>query len=100
MKKSILIIAVISMMTTFAWSQRICGTMDHLQMQLQQDPSVAQRMQEIETYTQNWIANHPEDTRTVVTIPVVVHVVYNTTAQNITDSKVQAQIAQLNADYA
>jgi len=74
--------------------------MDHLQMQLQQDPSVAQRMQEIETFTQNWIANHPSGERTVVTVPVVVHVVYNTSAQNISDAQVQAQISQLNADYA
>lgn len=89
-----------AMMSNAFSQQRICGTMEHLQWQKQQDPTLELRMQEIETYTQNWIANHPEGLRTVVTIPVVVHVVYNTTAQNISDAQVQAQIAQLNADYA
>ena len=92
--------AIISMIATSAWSQRNCGTMEHLQMQLQQDPSMAQRMQEIETFTQNYIANHPSGERTVITVPVVFHILYNTTAQNITDAKVLAQIDQLNADYA
>lgn len=36
----------------------------------------------------------------VVTIPVVVHVVWQTSAQNIPDAKIQAQIAQLNLDYS
>ncbi|HYV90554.1 MAG TPA: GEVED domain-containing protein [Chitinophagales bacterium] len=100
MRKILLLLVTIFIGTTSAWSQRSCGTMDHLQMQLQQDPSLAQRMQEIETFTQNWIANHPSGERTVITVPVVVHVVYNTTPQNISDAQVQAQINQLNADYA
>ena len=35
----------------------------------------------------------------VAIIPVVVHVVYNTAAQNITDAQVQSQITVLNQDY-
>src|SRR5258706_9080957 len=100
MRKLLLIITVISMTVTSAWSQRSCGTMEHLQMQLQQDPSLAQRMQEIETFTENYISNHPSGERTVVTVPVVFHILYHTTAQNISDAQVQAQIQQLNDDYA
>ncbi len=36
----------------------------------------------------------------MVTIPVVFHVVYNTTAQNISDAKCIAQLNQLNLDFA
>lgn len=35
----------------------------------------------------------------VITIPVVVHVVYNTPAQNISDQQILSQIDVLNADY-
>jgi hypothetical protein len=35
----------------------------------------------------------------VITIPVVVHIVYSSPAQNITDAQVQSQIAVLNKDY-
>ncbi|MCK6601643.1 MAG: T9SS type A sorting domain-containing protein [Bacteroidetes bacterium] len=34
-----------------------------------------------------------------VTIPVVVHVVYNTSAQNISDAQIQSQITVLNQDF-
>jgi hypothetical protein len=74
--------------------------MEHLAWLQQQDPTIAQRLKDIENYTQAYIAANPGETRTVVTIPVVVHVLYNTTAQNISDAQVQAQINQLNADFA
>jgi Pregnancy-associated plasma protein-A/Secretion system C-terminal sorting domain len=35
----------------------------------------------------------------VVNIPVVVHVLYNTAAQNISDAQIASQIAVLNADF-
>ena len=34
-----------------------------------------------------------------VTIPVVVHVLYSTAAENISDAQIQSQIAVLNEDY-
>ncbi len=35
----------------------------------------------------------------VQTIPVVVHVVYNTNSENVSDAVIQSTIAQMNADY-
>ncbi|MBI3301431.1 MAG: hypothetical protein HYZ72_05040 [Deltaproteobacteria bacterium] len=34
-----------------------------------------------------------------VTIPIVVHVVYNTPAENISDAQIKSQIRVLNKDY-
>lgn len=80
--------------------KRNCGTMEHLQWLQQHNPNLAERMSTIENATQAYIASNAGETRVVVTIPVVVHVLYNTTAQNISDAQVQAQISQLNADFA
>lgn len=81
--------------------KRNCGTMEHLQMLKDQDPSVEQNMRDIEQYTAEFIAKGGNSgSRAVVTIPVVVHVLYNTSAQNISDALIQAQIAQLNLDFA
>jgi len=80
-------------------AQRTCGSADYLQQQITADPGRAQRLQQIEQFTSQYIANNAPSTRTVVTIPVVVHVVYNTAAQNISDAMVQAQIDRLNQDY-
>lgn len=78
-------------------AQRVCGTMDHHQMLMNQDPSYAQRIEQIEEHTRQIINNGGE--RVVVNIPVVFHVVYKTSAQNISDALLQAQLNQLNQDF-
>jgi hypothetical protein len=78
-----------------------CSSMEYLQDQIQQDPDLPLRMQAIEQQVQQYIQNNPlEGSRAVVTIPVVVHVIYRTAAQNISDAIIQAQINQLNLDFA
>ncbi|MBC7446539.1 MAG: T9SS type A sorting domain-containing protein [Hymenobacteraceae bacterium] len=64
-------------------------------------------LQQIEQQTRRFIAQRAENAGTanrtsavIVTIPVVVHVLYNTAAQNISDAIVQSQIDVLNRDYA
>lgn len=82
-------------------TKRNCGTMEHLQMLKDLDPVLEQNMRDIEDYTTEYIANGGNSgSRAVVTIPVVVHVLYNTSAQNISDALIQAQISQLNLDFA
>ena len=86
----------------FAQSGRNCGTMHHLEEMQKQDPSLRERMETIERETQQWIStnsNNANKTTVVVTIPVVVHVLYNTASQNISDAQINSQIAVLNADY-
>ncbi len=83
-----------------AAAQRNCGSMEYLQQQMLADPDRASRLEEIETFTQNWITEHGAEDRAVVTIPVVFHVVYANSTQNISDARIQSQLAQLNADYA
>lgn len=80
-------------------AQRVCGSAEHLQQQLQQNPAMAEKMAGIERHTENFVQSNPNGQRLVVTIPVVVHVVYNTTAQNVSDAQIQSQINVLNADF-
>lgn len=81
-------------------AQDRCGTMQHLQMLKQQDPKLEHTMQDIENHVQQYVANwQPDPNRAVITIPVVVHVVYNTAAQNISDAQIQSQITALNNDF-
>ncbi len=81
---------------------RICGSMDNLARLEKEDPGLAARMQQIESMTNAFLLAHKNQNvqNTVITIPVVFHVVYNTTAQNISDAQCQAQLDQLNLDYA
>lgn len=101
MKKTFLIL-LFSVFASTLMAQRNCATMEVLDHQIAADPSYISRMQAIETFTQNYIAQQDlsKSSAVTVTIPVVFHVVYANSTQNISDAKIQAQINQLNLDFA
>jgi hypothetical protein len=77
-----------------------CGTDMKMQEQLAADAELRAVREGIEEFTQRWIEDEQEQAeRVVYTIPVVVHVVYKTAAQNITDEQIFSQIDVLNEDY-
>jgi hypothetical protein len=81
-----------------AVTERKCATQDVLEAQLKADPSLAIRMNQIEEFTQNAILTK----RLVngkIEIPVVVNVLYRTTAENISATQIQSQIDVLNKDF-
>ena len=81
-------------------AQRTCGTVQHEQMLLQNDPHYATHKQVIEQFTQNYIlSGAPHNQRSIITIPVVVHVIYSNAAGNISTAQIQSQIDRLNLDY-
>jgi hypothetical protein len=99
MKKILKLTLVLALSATASYAQRNCGTMDHLHQQLTDDPTMQQRMDEIEAHTQNYILNESDRNTASVTIPVVFHVLYNTSAQNISDARILAQLDVLNKDF-
>lgn len=86
--------------------ERSCASMEVLQQQLAQDPEMAARMEAIERHTQQFHHDHDHEgsDRVVITIPVVFHIIHNGDAlgagENIPDALVQAQLDQLNQDFA
>ncbi len=98
MKNCLLFLLIASI--SFATAQRNCGTVEHFNQLLIEDPALQQARQEIETFTQNFVASGAgNNSRALITIPVVVHVVYNTAAQNVSDAQIQSQIDVMNADF-
>ncbi|HOV11599.1 MAG TPA: M43 family zinc metalloprotease [Bacteroidales bacterium] len=98
-----IIIASIGIFTVKVQAQRKCGTMEYLELQKADDPSLGIRIENYEQALQQWIEKNQDyinSAKGTVSVPVVVHVVYNTTAQNISDARVQEQIDVLNRDYA
>lgn len=80
---------------------RYCASQDVLNRQLAEDPALAARMQKIEDFTENYQRNNP-DSRLVnghIEVPVVVNVLYKTTAENISQAQIQSQIDVLNKDF-
>jgi hypothetical protein len=111
MKKNVYAVALsllgLSLAATPAHAQkslpRTCASDDVLQAQLAADPGLAQRMTAINQHALQYAASHvgtAQRTSAVsVTIPVVVHVVYSTASENISDAQIQSQIDALNEDY-
>lgn len=98
---------------------RNCSSNDVLNRQLNQNPGMARKMQLIEEHTARFVnGKKPDgsgggkpgggsggggDTPTpytgTVTIPVYVHVLYNTAQENISQAQIDSQIRILNEDF-
>jgi len=79
---------------------RACGTMQAFQMLVQEDPGLIQKMEQIEAFTQQVSQNLRLLPNGTIEIPVVVNVLYKTSAQNISMAQIQSQIDVLNKDFA
>jgi hypothetical protein len=84
-------------------AQRNCHTMDVWNRQVAENPQLAKVRAGIDAHAHSYAeaveANPNAKINAVVTIPVVVHVVYNTATQNISDAQIQSQITILNNDF-
>jgi Pregnancy-associated plasma protein-A len=80
---------------------RQCSSHEHNNELMAQDAQFKQNQAGIEEFTSRFVANYAQNAtnRVVVKIPVVVHVIYKTAAENITQAQVQSQIDILNADF-
>lgn len=100
MKKQILILGIGMLGAFHSFGQRKCATMEHHAATVQMNPQVQSNLDQINVLTQQMIENGTVDMeKAVVTIPVVVHVLYNTAAQNISQAQIQSQIDVLNKDF-
>ena len=84
--------------------KRACATTDVLQAQLAADPGLAARMADINNQAVVFAAKNASQAQRgtaaiTVTIPVVVHVLYNAASENISDAQIASQIAVLNEDF-
>lgn len=82
--------------------QRTCGSAIYLAEQLEENPDMARALDKQERLTEAYQSNQRENT--VITIPVVFHVIHNGdaigTGENISDAQILAQLDQMNADFA
>ncbi|HZF99886.1 MAG TPA: M43 family zinc metalloprotease [Chitinophagales bacterium] len=78
-----------------------CGSAELLQQQIAANPAVLELIKKQEADIAAWMAQNPgKPTRAVVTIPVVVHLVYNPNDNHVfSDHQVKDQIDILNEDY-
>ncbi len=82
-------------------AHRACASQEVLSRQLSEDPGLAERMQQIESFTQQHLnsGSYRLLANGSIQIPVVVNVLYRTAAENISTAQIQSQIDVLNRDF-
>ena len=81
-------------------SQTKCGTDYITTIREDNHKSYKNSRKNVNEETKNWILeNQKYLNNTIITIPVVVHVVWKTNIQNISDAQILSQIDVLNKDY-
>lgn len=90
------------LITTIAFAQRECASSAYTDQQKIVDLSFASRINEIEDFVHRQKITAKENGETapvIIIIPVVVHVVYKTATQNISNEQINSQIDVLNHDF-
>ncbi len=107
--KKLLLTATIGMLSFVSNAQNSnsrvrCYSVEHADWMNSQNPNLKAEHDNDEKKLQTWIMNYAAsrttNTNTIIVIPVVVHVVYKTTGQNISDAQILSQIDVLNEDFA
>jgi len=99
MIKNFLLLTICLLSFTVINAQRDCGSMELLEQQLEQDQKRQSKMDAIEKATQQFVNNPSKMVDGIITIPVVYHIVYNGSTQNISDAQIQTQMVVLNDDF-
>jgi len=98
------IIAVIFSLLSLAIAsaQRICATPEYKTQSIQANPALQATFNNIEQQIARTNSRVARDATSneLISIPVVIHVIYNTAAQNISDAQILTQIVALNNDFA
>lgn len=73
--------------------------MEILEQQMLDDPKRAEKIKAIEQHTRAYINSADRAVNGILTIPVVFHVVYRTSTENISDAQIASQMQVLNDDF-
>ena len=82
-------------------AQNRCASSEHRNLLLNENTGINWDRTEMEKTLSDWINSDESRSglRSVMTIPVVVHVLYNSNEENIPDEQIQSQLDILNQDY-
>ena len=82
-------------------TRKRCATNEHEAYLESQNANRKAEREAYENAIQQWITDNPNNAnRAVITIPVVVHVIYKNSSENIPDDQIINQIKILNEDYS
>jgi pregnancy-associated plasma protein-A/type IX secretion system substrate protein len=106
MIRYILLFVVTGLFSAHVLSQESCVSSRYNLLQLKANPQMAERQRAIAAFLTPTDAQirtlgtgDDPTAQTVIKIPVVVHVIYNSKVQNITDAQIESQVEIMNRDF-
>ena len=100
MRKIITSVLLLTLFSSYTFSQEKCGTTERTKDMLINNLDFYESKQRVNSQINKWIENNEaSNIKTIITIPVVVHVVWRTNQQNISDNQILSQIEVLNHDF-
>src|SRR6188768_1634161 len=103
-----LLLSIFSLFATIlsTTAQKACGTTEYKQQLLAADPSLNVVFKTIEKQVASFngnlrgnVARRDTAANETIYIPVIIHVLYKTAAENISDAQIKSQIDVLNNDF-
>lgn len=78
-----------------------CKTSYIRQQNIKKNPEILNEINRINQFTKDWVTNYSKiaKPRAVVTVPIVVHVLWRVSGENINDAQIRSQIDVLNNDF-
>ncbi|MFZ4059326.1 MAG: hypothetical protein ACOYKE_14380, partial [Ferruginibacter sp.] len=98
--KFILSVFILLATTTVAIAQRECAGQSYVRGLLKNDPSLQAAFDKVEQQiAASNVAFRDTTANETINIPVVIHLLYKTADQNISDAQIKSQIDALNKDF-
>ena len=92
------------LLTNCLFAQRQCGAVEYENRLIDADPSLTISRKVVDNFLVQHEAQRMQSAarsqgETIITIPVIVHILYHYPGENLSDELVRSQIAALNRDY-
>lgn len=95
------VLGICILMASSAMAQRECAGSVYLEQQTAIDPTLPIKINAVEKFIkqQSSAKMHGEEGFSIIRIPIVIHLLYNSSAQNISDEQIKSQLVVLNNDF-
>ncbi|MBK5285862.1 MAG: T9SS type A sorting domain-containing protein [Bacteroidia bacterium] len=103
MNRFLVFATLFTLLVNFAFGQQPqrCATTSYNKLVEQKNPALAERRAAFNLAAEKMVSEKKfKNSRDLITIPVVVHVIYRTNLENISDAQIQSQIDVLNEDFS
>ena len=102
--KGLLTLVALLILSVKSFTQKNCNTYNNFQKEISSNPDFKRAQDAIEEFTKRYLTQLPNNiqsrlTTATIKIPVVVHILYHSPSQKISDDIIRTQIQILNRDF-